>query len=96
MAADPENTAPKARGRSLLEQHAQSVLLAVITAALIYSGSFVLQAREDSVRTAAQLATLTSEVAALRVALTGMQGNYTSRDDYRDHEVRIRQLEARR
>lgn len=96
MTADPENTAPKGRGRNLLEQHAQSVLLAVITAALIYSGSFVLQAREDSVRTAAQLATLTSEVAALRVALTGMQSNYTNREDYRDHEVRIRQLESRR
>lgn len=96
MTADPENTSLKGRGRNLLEQHAQSVLLAVITAALIYSGSFVLQAREDSVRTAAQLAALTSEVAALRVALTGMQGNYTNREDYRDHEVRIRQLESRR
>lgn len=96
MASDDAQPVTRPARRNLLEQHAQSVLLAVITAALIYSGSFVLQAREDSVRTAAQLATLTSEVAALRVTLSGMQSNYVGREDFRDHEVRLRQLETRR
>ena len=84
--------------RNLLEQHAQSVLLALITAALLYSGSFVLQAREDAVRTAAQLATLTSEVAALRAQLAAMQaayGGFVGREDFRDHEDRLRSLEVR-
>lgn len=84
------------RKRSLIEQHFQSVLLAVITAALLYSGTFVVQAREDAVRTAAQLAALTQEVAGLRAQLGVMQGSYVQRDDFRDHEVRLRHLEGRK
>lgn len=89
MPAAPD-TPPK---RSLIEQHAQSVMLAVVTAAVLYSGSFVVQAREDSVRLAAQMASLTAEVSAMRAQIAVMQGNYMSREDYRDHEARIRHLE---
>lgn len=81
--------------RSLIEQHFQSVLLAIITAALIYSGTFVVQAREDAVRTASQLAALTSEVAGLRSQLGVLQGSYVQRDDWKDHESRLRHLEGR-
>lgn len=88
-----EDQQPK---RNLIEQHFQSVLLAIITAALIYSGTFVVQAREDAVRTASQLAALTSEVAGLRSQIGVMQGNYVQRDDYRDHEARLRHLEGRK
>lgn len=82
--------------RSLIEQHFQSVLLALITAALLYSGSFVVQAREDAVRTSSQLSALTSEVAGLRAQLAVMQGSYVQRDDFRDHESRLRHLEGRK
>ncbi len=88
-----EDKAPK---RSLIEQHFQSVLLAIITAALLYSGTFVVQAREDAVRTASQLAALTQEVSGLRSQLVVLQSNYVQRDDYRDHEARLRHLEGRK
>lgn len=93
--SDSDRTPLEATRRkgSIIEQHAQSVLLAIITAALIYSGTFVVQAREDSVRSAAQLAALTTEVAALRAQLAVMQANYVGRDDFRDHETRLRHLE---
>lgn len=84
------------RKGSLIERHFQSVLLALITAALLYSGSFVVQAREDAVRTAAQLTALTTEVSGLRAQLAVMQGSYVQRDDFRDHESRLRHLEGRR
>jgi hypothetical protein len=84
------------RKGSLIERHIQSVLLALITAALLYSGSFVVQAREDAVRTAAQLTALTTEVSGLRAQLAVMQGSYVQRDDFRDHESRLRHLEGRR
>lgn len=84
------------RKSSLIERHLQSVLLALITAALLYSGSFVVQAREDAVRTSSQLSALTSEVAGLRAQLGVMQGSYVQRDDFRDHEVRLRHLEGRK
>lgn len=84
------------RKSSLIERHLQSVLLALITAALLYSGSFVVQAREDAVRTSSQLSALTSEVAGLRAQLTVMQGSYVQRDDWKDHESRLRHLEGRR
>ncbi|MEY5099687.1 MAG: hypothetical protein RJA36_2406 [Pseudomonadota bacterium] len=83
------------RKGSLIERHIQSVLLALITAALLYSGSFVVQAREDAVRTAAQLTALTTEVSGLRAQLAVMQGSYVQRDDFRDHESRLRHLEGR-
>lgn len=82
--------------RSVIEQHFQSILLTIITAALLYSGTFVVQAREDAVRTASQLAALTNEVAGLRNQIGVMQGNYVQRDDYRDHEARLRHLEGRK
>lgn len=88
---DPQQ-APK---RNVLEQHAQSVALAVITAAVLYSGSFVVQAREDSVLLTSQMASLTAEVAAMRAQMVVLQGNYVSREDYRDHEARLRHLENR-
>ena len=88
--------AEEERKRSLIEQHFQSVLLAIITAALLYSGTFVVQAREDAVRTASQLAALTQEVSGLRSQLVVLQSNYVQRDDYRDHESRLRHLEGRK
>lgn len=84
------------RKGSLIERHIQSVLLALITAALLYSGSFVVQAREDAVRTAAQLTALTTEVSGLRAQLAVMQGSYVQRDDWKDHESRLRHLEGRK
>lgn len=90
---DPTPVAPDRAKRSVLEQHAQSVLLAVITAAVLFSGGFVMQVREDSVRISTQLALLTAEMTALRAQLAVMQSNYIGRDDFRDHEARIRQLE---
>ena len=84
------------RKSSLIERHLQSVQLALITAALLYSGSFVVQAREDAVRTSSQLSALTSEVAGLRAQLAVMQGSYVQRDDFRDHESRLRHLEGRK
>ncbi len=89
---DEPQQAPK---RNVLEQHAQSVALAVFTAAVLYSGSFVVQAREDSVRLTSQMASLTAEVAAMRAQMVVLQGNYVSREDYRDHESRLRHLENR-
>lgn len=77
-----------------IEQHVQSILLTVITAAVLYSGTFVIGAREDAVRFTAQIAALAAEVGALRVQLSAMQTNYTSREEYRDHEARIRMLES--
>lgn len=78
-----------------IERHVHSVLLAVITAVVLYSGAFVIGAREDAVRFTGQIAMLATEVAALRTQLSQMQGNYVSREDYRDHEQRLRALEAR-
>lgn len=80
--------------KSVVEQHIQSILLAIITAAVLYSGTFVIGAREDSVRFTAQIAGLAAEVGALRVQLAAMQTNYTSREEYHDHEARIRTLES--
>lgn len=79
--------------RSIIERHLQSVLLAVITAVLLYMGQFVITSREESVRIATQLAVLTNEVAALRGQLSAMQTSYATREEWRDHETRLRAIE---
>ena len=91
MSGDDE-TPTRAAG---IERHIHSVLLAVITAVVLYSGAFVIGAREDAVRFTGQIAMLATEVAALRTQLSQMQGNYVSREDFRDHEQRLRTLESR-
>lgn len=89
--------------RGVIERHFHSVALSLITAGIVYLGSFVVQAREDAVRSAAQQSTttqqlvaLTAEVAGLRGQLSAMQVAYVPRDDFKDHETRIRHLEGRR
>lgn len=80
--------------RAGIEQHVQSILLAVITAAVLYLGSFVIGSREDAVRWGGQIAALTSEVSSLRSEIATMRNNYVGREEYRDHEARIRTLES--
>lgn len=89
--------------RGVLERHFHTLALSLITAGVVYLGSFVVQAREDAVRSAAQqqtttqqLVALTAEVAGLRAQLSAMQVSYVPRDDFKDHETRIRHLEGRR
>ena len=77
-----------------LERHVQSILLALITAGLIGLGSFVIVSREDAVRSSSKFDALTAEVAALRGQIALLQNNYVARDDFRDHESRLRTLEA--
>lgn len=84
---------PGAGRGSIVERYIQSVLLTVITAVLLYMGSFVITSREDSVRVSTQLASLTGEVAALRGQLSAMQASYATREEWRDHEVRLRTIE---
>ncbi len=85
--------------RPMLEQHLQSILLTIITAALLYSGSFVVQAREQSARIETQLAVLATEVSALRSQLAAIQttqASFATRSELRDLEERMRALERGR
>lgn len=91
---DTAQTHTEGEKRAGIERHAQSIMLAVITAIVLYSGTFVIGAREDAVRFTGQIAVLVTEVGALRTQLHQMQGNYVVRDEYRDHEQRLRVLEA--
>lgn len=91
---DRDKTHTEGGKRAGIERHVQSILLAVITAIVLYSGTFVIGAREDAVRFTGQIAMLATEVAALRNQLQQMQGSYVVREEYRDHEQRLRVLEA--
>lgn len=57
--------------RSIIERHLQSVLLAVITAVLLYMGQFVITSREESVRIATQLAVPEVTYTATEQAMLG-------------------------
>ena len=90
----PEEAA-QARGAGTLEKHVQTILLAVITAGIVGGAAFFIGAREDAVRFGAQISHLAAEVTAMRSEVALMRNSYVNRDEWRDHESRLRALEHR-
>jgi hypothetical protein len=89
----PESKAESAVRRGVMERHFHSVLLSVITACVVASGTFVVATREDGVRVATQMVALTSEVSAMRAEIAALRSAYVSREEYRDLKERVTSLE---
>jgi type IV secretory pathway VirB6-like protein len=77
-----------------LERHFQSLALALITAAVLYMASFVVGAREEAAANKERLAGIAAQMAAVQAQLAAIQGNFVTRDEWRDHETRVRDLES--
>lgn len=76
-----------------IERHFQSLALALITAAVLYMASFVVGAREEAAANKERLASIAQQMAAVQFQLADIQGKFVVRDEWRDHEVRLRDLE---
>ena len=90
MTTEPKE--PKDQGG--IERHFQSLALALITAAVLYMASFVVGAREEAAANRERLAAISTQMAEVQRQLTAIQGNFVTRDEWRDHEARMRALEA--
>jgi len=87
-----ESQEPKREGG--LERHFQSLALALITAAVLCMASFVVGAREEAAANRERLASISTQMATVQAQLTAIQGNFVTRDEWRDHETRVRALES--
>lgn len=87
---------PDSTTSSTFERHFQTLVLTVIAAAVLYMGSFVVQAKEEAAATREKLSGISDKLEALQRQMLLMQGNYMTQDQWRDHEARIRELERRR
>jgi hypothetical protein len=81
---------------ALWERHGQTLMLAVITAALSYAGSALLDARTAQASMAAELHAVSRELQELRGAVSAMQLNYVSRAEFAVHEQRLQAVERRK
>lgn len=79
-----------------LERHIQTIALFVITSVLAFTANTLWQQRTDNAVVSEQLKTLSQQIVELRADVKAMQGNYVTREDYRDHEGRIRALEMKK
>jgi hypothetical protein len=85
------------------EQHFQTILITLITGALIFAANYFYtdnRAKADfeakAVSTGNQLQALTKEVYEMRGDLRTLQLNYARREEMKELEIRVRALEIRR
>ena len=68
---------------------------ALLAAAVLYMASFVVGAREEAAANKERLASIAAQMQAVQSQLSAIQGNFVTREEWRDHETRVRVLESR-
>lgn len=82
--------------KGMLEKHLQTIMISLTTAAIMFSATFTFNTNKDLALLAQQVSSLSTQVALLQSKLDGMQINYITRGEFRDHEDRIRAIERRK
>lgn len=92
---------PDRRAHSKLEQHIQTVLISVITGALMFAANYfysdnkskaVLQTQLEVLT--AQVVAMSSDIRAMSADMRALQTNYVKREELKELEARLRYLEA--
>lgn len=90
MSADDH---PPAGRRSLIEQHIQTILIAVITGALFFAANYMFSDNEARGVQQGQLRVLTDQIIEMRGELRSLQNNYVRREEFKELETRLRSVE---
>lgn len=107
MSDDAITPAETGRKVAAWERHGQTIMIGVVMLLIGWVGRTVLDGQSKNVETAGQIALLTQQlgsfkdstardIAEIKGLVQAMQGNYVAREDFRDHEARIRALEHKR
>lgn len=80
----------------LWEQHGQTLMLTIITAALAYSGNALVKSEAAQAATTVELRNMSANVHRLEGAVTAMQQQYVTRAEFAVHEQRLQTLENKR
>lgn len=88
----PDSTESRA---SAIERHIQTILITVITAALIFAANYFYSDNRQKAVAQTQLEVLTAQVIEMRADLRALQNNYMKREDYKELDLRLRDIERR-
>lgn len=80
---------------SALEKHAQTILVAVITATLLTVASFVYNNSKDVSNLAIKLEMVTAQISKLENKIDLLSSNYVTKTDFNELDKRVRIVEQR-
>ena len=83
------------RATGTLERHVQTILISVVTGAIVFSASYFFNDKSEKAVLTTQMAALNQQVSELRGEVRAMQANFATKDNLIDHEARIRALERK-
>lgn len=78
-----------------LERHIQTILISVVTGALMFAANYFYNDNRSKAVQQTQLEVLTAQVIEMRADLRAMQTSYVRREEYKELEQRLRELERR-
>ena len=79
-----------------MERHFQTIMISVITGAIIFAANYFYNDNKSNAVQQTQLQVLTGQVIEMRADLRAMQNNYVSRAEFAVHEQRLQAIEARK
>ena len=95
MAQESESVARSTK----FEMHVQTILISiitvVITGALMFSANYFYTDNQSKAVQKTQLEMLTGQVIEMRADLRSLQTNYVKREEYKELELRMRDMERR-
>ena len=80
-------------GPSKLESHIQTILISIITAALVFAATYFYNDNKDKALSKSQLEVLTVQVFEMRADVKSLQLNVVRPDEVRDIQRRVLDLE---
>lgn len=75
------------------EQHVQTVMISIVTGAIVFAAQYVYSDSREKAVLQTQLEVLTAQVIEMRSDLRALQSAYATKTDVKELELRIRQLE---
>lgn len=85
---------PEGKAASI-ERHIQTIMITVITAALMFAANYFYNDNRQKAVAQTQLEVLTSQVIEMRADLRSLQNNYVKREDWKELELRLRDVERK-
>jgi Tfp pilus assembly protein PilN len=86
---------PERRSSANMERHIQTIMISVITGALMFAANYFYNDNRSKAVQQSQLEVLTGQVIEMRADLRSLQNSYVKREEYKELETRVRHLEAR-
>ena len=94
MLEDEPRRHPEGKAGSV-ERHVQTILITVTTAALMFAANYFYNDNRQKAVAQTQLEVLTGQVIEMRADLRALQVNYVKREDWKELELRLRDIERR-